>query len=156
MATLLAATLDQVHTALCAGKSSLSTRTLHGLARRYDELISAGYAANPPPARTGQSGRPSRTKPANLVHRLDVYRDDVLRFARDFTSPFTNNLAERDLRMVKLRQKISGCYRTEAGATNYLTIRSYVSTARKQSINVLGALRDLFEDKPFLPIIAQA
>jgi transposase len=156
LSTLLATTLDQVHAAKAAGKRALPTRTFNSLARRYDELISAGYAANPPPVRTGQKGRPSRTKAANLVHRLDVYRDDVLRFARDFTSPFTNNLAESDLRMVKLQQKISGCYRTEAGATNYLTIRSYVSTARKQGINVLGALRDLFEGKPFLPNIAQA
>ena len=56
--------------------------------------------------------------------------------------------------MVKLQQKISGCYRTEAGATNYLTIHSYVSTVRKQGINVLTARRDLFEGKPFLPSIA--
>jgi uncharacterized NAD-dependent epimerase/dehydratase family protein len=58
--------------------------------------------------------------------------------------------------MVKLQQKISGCYRTEAGATNYLTIRPYVSTARKQGINVLGALRDLCEEQPLLPSVAQA
>jgi transposase len=84
------------------------------------------------------------------------FRDDVLRFATDFSVPFDNNQAERDLRMVKLQQKISGCYRTEAGATNYLTIRSYVSTARKQGINVLEALRDLFEGKPFMPGVAAA
>jgi hypothetical protein len=82
-------------------------------------------------------------------------RDDVLRFASDFSSSFDNNLAERDLRMVKLQQKISGCYRTEAGATNYLAIRCYISTIRKQGINALGALRDLSEGKPFMPGVAQ-
>jgi transposase len=65
----------------------------------------------------------------------------------DFSVPFTNNLAERDLRMVTLQQKISGCYRTESGATNYLTVRSYVSTARKHGINVLDALRDAWWQK---------
>jgi len=124
LAALLLATHERVEAARAARKSALPTRTRHSLTRRYDELITAGYAANPPPVRTGQKGRPSRTKAANLVYRLDVYRDDVLRFATDFSSPFTNNLAERDLRMVKLQQKISGCYRTETGAANYLTIRS--------------------------------
>lgn len=156
LAALLLTTHERVEAARIAGRTALPARTRHSLARRYDELITAGYAANPPPVRTGQKGRPSRTKPANLAHRLDVYRDDVLRFAIDFSSPFTNNLAERDLRMVKLQQKISGCYRTEAGATNYLTIRSYVSTVRKQGVNVLGALRDLFEGQPFMPGVSQA
>jgi transposase len=156
LAALLLTTHERVEAARTAGKTGLPARTLNSLTRRYDELISAGYAANPPPVRTGQKGRPSRTKAANLVHRLDVYRADVLRFATDFSSPFTNNLAERDLRMVKLQQKISGCYRTEAGAANYLTIRSYVSTARKQGVNVLGALRDLFEGQPFMPGVSQA
>lgn len=68
-------------------------------------------------------------------------------FVTDFSVPFTNNLAERDLRMVTLQQKISGCYRTESGATNYLTVRSYVSTARKHGINVLDALRDAWWQK---------
>jgi transposase len=138
------------------GTSSLSPRTRHALTSRDDELVTAGLAANPPPSRTGHPGRPSRTTAANLAHRLELYRDDVLRFATDFTVPFDNNQAERDIRMVKLQQKISGCYRTETGATNYLTIRSYVSTARKQGVNVLGALRRLFEGQPWMPGVAQA
>ena len=125
LSAFLCATHERVEAARAAGATALPTRTLNSLARRYDELIVAGHGANPAPTRTGQPGRPSRTKAANLVHRLDLYREDVLRFATDFTSPFDNNQAERDLRMVKLQQKISGCYRTEAGATNYLTIRSY-------------------------------
>jgi transposase len=152
LATLLVATNDRVKTARENGRSALSPRTLTTLARHYDALITAGHAANAPPERTGQPGRPKRSKSANLLQRLDRYRDDVLRFATDFSVPFTNNQAERDLRMVKLQQKISGCYRTEAGATNYLTIRSYVSTARKQGVNVLGALRSLYEGNAWLPV----
>lgn len=156
LSALLVTTLDKVHVAKAAGQCSLSTRTLNSVTRRYDELVQVGLLANPPPLRTGTAGQPSRTEAANLAERLRRYRDDVLRCATDFSVPFSNNQAERDLRMVKLQQKISGCYRTEAGATNYLTIRSYVSTARKQEFNVLGALRDLFEGHPFTPGIARA
>jgi hypothetical protein len=155
LASLLVATHDKVKAARADGQSSLPTRTRRALFSRYSELVTAGLAANPPPQRTGQPGRPSRTKAANLAHRLDRHRNDVLRFATDFTSPFENNQAERDLRMVKLQQKISGCYRTEAGATNYLTIRSYVSTARKQGVNVLEALRSLFVGQAWMPGVTQ-
>jgi transposase len=78
----------------------------------------------------------------------------VLRFLDDLLVPFDNNQAERDLRMVKLQQKISGCWRTLAGAAAFLTVRSYISTARKQGLSVLGVLRRLFESNPWLPIPA--
>ena len=139
LATLLVATNDRVKTARENGAPALSARTLTVLTRHYDQLITAGYAANAPPQRTGLAGRPKRTKSANLLRRLDCCRDDVLRFATDFSVLFSNNQAQRDLRMVKLQQKISGCYRTEAGATNYLTVRSYVSTMRKQGHPVARA-----------------
>ena len=134
------------------GAPALSARTLKVLTRHYDQLITVGYAANAPPQRTGLAGRQKRTKSANLLRRLDRYRDDVLRFATDFSVPFSNNRAERDLRMVKLQQKISGCYCTEAGATNYLTVRSYVSTMRKQGHPVLTGLRQLFEGELWMPV----
>jgi hypothetical protein len=154
LATLLVDVHDKVEAARAAGRSSQPPRTRNSLTRRYDALVLAGVRANPPPNRTGQPGRPSRTKAANLPERLTRYRDD-LRFATDFSVPFSNQ-AERDQRMVKLQQKISGCYRTEAGATNYLAIRSYVSTARKQGVNVLDALRSLFEGQPFMTGVAGA
>ena len=72
----------------------------------------------------------------------------MLRFLDDVRVPFDNNQAERDLRMVKLQQKISGCWRTLAGARAFLTVRSYVSTARKHGINPLHALRQLFQGSP--------
>jgi transposase len=155
LAKLLVDIHDKVEAARDAGARSLPSRTRNALFRRYDSIVLAGVRANPLPKRTGQPGRPLRTKAANLAERLTRYRDDVLRFANDFSVPFSNNQAERDLRMVKLQQKISGCYRTEAGAANYLAVRSYVSTARKQGVNVLGALRNLFEGQPFMPGVAQ-
>jgi transposase len=74
-----------------------------------------------------------------------------LRFLEDLRVPPTNNLAERDIRMVKLQQKISGCWRTLDGAQAFLTVRSYVATARKHGVNPLAALRRLFEGNPWLP-----
>ncbi|MGE5763643.1 MAG: IS66 family transposase, partial [Mycobacterium leprae] len=85
----------------------------------------------------------------NLLDRLDGYRDDVLRFATDFRVPFENNLAERDIRMVKLRQEISGCLRTTAGATAFCALRSYLSTAAKHGRSALAVLRQLQEGQPW-------
>ena len=87
----------------------------------------------------------------NLLTRLDRYRADVLRFTVDFAVPFDNNQAERDIRMVKLQQKISGSWRTLAGAKNFCAIRSYVSTMRKHDADILGGLRQLFEGQVWLP-----
>jgi hypothetical protein len=86
-----------------------------------------------------------------LLVRLDAHRDEVLRCLDDTRVPFDNNQAERDLRMVKLQQKISGCWRTLAGAEAFLAVRSYLSTARKHGRNPLDVLRRLFEGKPWLP-----
>jgi transposase len=91
---------------------------------------------------------------ANLLARLDAHRDEVLRSLEDTRVPFDNNQAERDLRMVKLQQKISGCWRTLAGAQAFLTVRSYIATARKQGRNPLDALRRLFDGHPWLPLPA--
>jgi transposase len=115
---------------------------------RYHRLLTDGQAANPPP-RTARRGR--RSPAANLLARLDRHRDEVLRSLDDTRVPFDNNQAERDLRMVKLQQKISGCWRTLTGAEAFLILRSYVSTARKHGMNPLTALRRLFDGHPWLP-----
>jgi transposase len=93
---------------------------------------------------------------ANLLARLDAHRDEVLRSLDDWRVPFDNNQAERDLRMVKLQQKISGCWRTLAGAQAFLTVRSYIATARKHGHNPLDALRRLFDGHSWLPLPAAA
>ena len=73
------------------------------------------------------------------------FKDDIIRFLFDFSVPFDNNFSERDIRMMKLKQKISGCFRSKKGAQYFARIRSYIMTARKQGVNVFDALGDLFE-----------
>jgi transposase len=122
---------------------------------RYERLLADGQAANPPPPTIGRRrGRARRSSAARLLARLDTHRDEVLRSLDDCRVPFDNNQAERDLRMVKLQQKISGCWRTLAGAEAFLALRSYLATARKHGMNPLAALRQLFEGHAWLPASA--
>jgi transposase/uncharacterized coiled-coil protein SlyX len=122
---------------------------------RYQRLLADGQAANPPlPTLGRRRGRARRSPAANLLARLDTHRDEVLRSLDDCRVPFDNNQAERDLRMVKLQQKISGCWRTLAGAEAYLALRSYLATARKHGMNPLAALRQLFQGHAWLPASA--
>jgi transposase len=135
-----------------AGADRLQATILAGLHDRYDRILAKGRAANPPPPRPpGRRRRPKRSPAVCLLDRLDVHRDQVRRFLEDLRVPPTNNLAERDIRMVKLAQKISGCWRTLDGAQAFLTVRSYVATARKHGVNPLVALRRLFQGDPWMP-----
>jgi hypothetical protein len=151
MAGLLSDTWLTVLEAKAAEKNALSSDQLAELRTNYDAVIAAGHVANPPVAPSGRRGRTKRTKPHNLLLRLDNYADDVLRFATDFTVPFDNNLSERDVRMVKIAQKISGGFRSNEGAEAFLAFRSYLSTAAKQGVNRLEALRQLFNGEPWMP-----
>jgi transposase len=119
---------------------------------RYGRLLADGQVANPPPPATGRRRRRTRrSAAARLLTRLDAHRDEVLRSLDDTRVPFDNNQAERDLRMVKLQQKISGCWRTPAGAEAFLALRSYLATARKHGNNPLAVLRQLFQGQAWLP-----
>ena len=117
---------------------------LTGTHRSYQTVIDMGHEEHP--VTTAR-----KTKAHNLLLRLERYQPDVLRFANDFKVPFGNNQAEQDIRMVKLQQKISGCWRTTSGAQRFLTIRSYLSTARKNGIDALHALDALTAGTPWLP-----
>ncbi len=113
--------------------------------RRYDRLLEEALAFHEaqPPLRQPQPGRRGRSKRRqghNLALRLQGRKESVLRFLRDPKVPFTNNLAERDLRMMKLRMKISGCFRSAQGARDFATLRSVLSTAGKQGWNRIEAL----------------
>lgn len=111
--------------------------------RRYDAFIAAGMAfheAQPPLGKPGKRGRQPRRVGHNLLLRLLTRKQDVLRFLTDPTVPFTNNLAEQDGRMMKVQQKVSGGFRSEDGAEDFATIRSVLSTARKQGWSLLETL----------------
>jgi len=126
------------------GGQRLAGDKLAELTRGYDQLIAAGLKAPPPP----DVPEGVRKQGRNLLLRLERRKEEVLRFLIDFSVPFDNNQAERDLRMIKLQQKTSGCFRTEEGARRFCRIRSYLSTTRKQGRAVLGALEGACRGKP--------
>jgi len=132
----------------------LGQEQLRAFETRYRNVIEEGYACNPmlpPPDAKKKMGRPRKSKPRNLLERLDAHRREVLAFMYDFEVPFDNNLAERDIRMIKVQQKISGTFRSEDGAEIFCRIRSYVSTARKNAVGAFESLRRLFSGDPFVP-----
>ena len=151
LADLLVAMHVAVQDAKADGKTTLPRRRLKAYRARYDALVTEGQRLNPPPPRTGKAGRPKLGPAGALLRRLQVYVDDVLRFATDFQVPFDNNQAERDIRMVKLQQKISGGWRSQTGAKSFLAVRSYLSTARKQNQDALQVLRVLFTGNAWVP-----
>jgi len=125
------------------GKDSLSNYHYHKFNKKYDELIEQARKENPLPETTEKKrGRKKKGKILALVERLANYKASVCLFIQNFMVPFDNNQAERDLRMIKVKTKVSGCFRTEKGARDYLKIMSYVGTAHKQGCNAYEAIRN--------------
>jgi transposase len=157
LSQLLLQVKQAVADARAAGRTSLGAEQIAAFEQRYTELIGLGCQANPPPPPTGRRGRVKQSPARNLLNRLHKQQAAVLAYMYDFKVPFDNNLAERDLRMVKLKQKVSGCFRTEQGARNFCRIRSYIYTARKNGVSVLDALRKAVLGEPFYPpcLVAQ-
>lgn len=135
---------------------SLSSDRLAYFDTEYDATLQRGFQANPVPQSSAakKRGRPKQSPPKNLLDRLHKHKAGILAFMYDFDIPFDNNLAERDIRMVKLKQKISGSFRTRTGADTFSAIRSYISTVRKQGGNVIAALHDSLTGQPFIPLPA--
>ena len=110
---------------------------------------------NPPlvplPNATRKRGRKKQSKAQNLLDRLEKHEDSALSFLYDFRIPFTNNQAEQDIRMIKVKQKVSGAFRTFEGAELFATIRSYISTVRKQGRSVFQELKAAIVGDPFIP-----
>jgi len=139
------------------GLRELSESDLSEWQGRYQKVLAQGLAANPPPEGgwpKSKRGKPKQSKAKNLIDRLLLREREVLAFAYDFKVPFDNNLAERDLRMVKVQQKVSGCFRSAAGAKHFCRIRSYISTMRKQGHSAFGALKQAFCGQPLLPALS--
>ena len=118
----------------------------------YEHILRAGleYHASLPVVSKGKRGKQKQREGKNLLDRLKEKRDEVLRFMYDFAVPFTNNEGERDIRMVKLKQKIGGCLRTLQGGIIFCRIRSYISTARKQGWGILTSLANAIRGSPRL------
>jgi transposase len=156
MAVLLLEIKDEVEkTAL--ETAYLSPRTCELFAHRYDAVVNQGLEDNPysaPQNKEGQAkkrGRPKQTPAYNLLIRLKDFKPETLAFMYDFRVPFDNNQAERDIRMVKVKQKVSGGFRTLEGAQRFGSIRGYISTASKNSVNIFDAIKSAFSGIPFIP-----
>ena len=132
-------------TAMVSGKDSVTCNQL----KIFDKQYKTAYAENPLLETTEKKrGRKKKGKVLNLIGRLDNYKDSVCLFIKNFCVPFDNNQAERDSRMVKVKTKVSGSFRSMEGAQEYLTIMSYIGTARKHGINPYEAIRSALSGNP--------
>ncbi len=153
MKTLLLDSKAAVQQAHAQGWSTLHPLEVADWKAQYAALLEEGYRANPadPPPKAGKRGRRKQSAARNLLDRLSTHQEAVLLFLDNFTVPFDNSLAERDIRMVKVQQKVSGCFRSQAGAGAFCRIRGYLSTLRKQGMAVLTALEQALVGHPVFP-----
>jgi transposase len=137
---------------------SLEPEKIKDFEEKYDHIIKIGFEENPlpfiPQDQTKKPGRKRQSKSKNLLDRFADYKNDILRFMHDFDVPFENNQAERDVRMMKVQQKISGTFRSSHGADMFSRIRGYISTVKKNKISVIDAIMDAFSGRAFIPNIA--
>jgi transposase len=155
LSDLLLTLKEKVEAAKAQTPTALRVRQANAFNKEYDQLVANGLRANPPPPaknrKPGQRRRLKQSPARNFLLRLREHIEAVLAFLYDFKVPFDNNPAERDLRMMKVKQKVSGGFRSITGAQNFCQIRSYLSTARKNGLKALSALRLAFVGTPFLP-----
>ena len=138
-------------------KTPLSPERIREFEELYQRVLDKGYEENPlppiPPDAKKKRGRRAKSKPLNLIERLDTHREEALAFMYDLEVPFDNNLGERDIRMTKVKQKISGTCRSEKGAEIFCNTRSYISTAQKNSVRVFNAVLQAVKGNAFIPAL---
>ena len=143
--------LKTINIAVDQAGGQLTSKEANRYKQKYRAILKKAEVESPPPdesqRKQGQRGRLKRSKARNLLERLIHYEEDVLRFMETAYVPFTNNLAENDIRMTKVQQKISGCFRSMEGAQLFCKIRSYISTCRKQQVSASEALSLLFKSQ---------
>lgn len=136
------------------GIDSMHSDEIKAYMQRYDDIIVRGKEENAMKNSgliSEKTGKPKKGEPLNLLEKLENYSLETLAFILDFDIPFDNNLAERDLRMMKLKQKVSGCFRGDEGANMFCRVRSYISTCRKNGMRVLESLVKAIKGEPFIP-----
>jgi transposase len=153
MQALLGEIKRAVDSAKAQAQTALAPPQIADYAQRSGAILQAGLeeeSRDPSPPR-GQRGRKKQHKSKNLLDRLGQYQAETLAFMKDVAVPFDNHLAERDLRMMKVKQKVSGGFRTTPGAQAFCRIRSSLSTMKKQGHNVITALKSVFLGAPLAP-----
>jgi transposase len=160
MKTLLLDIKAAVGKARETGKKRLSLREKKEYLSRYAQIVSEAGKLYQPLKRKKYRAKTRRPRESpivaaarKLVNRLVARRDEILLFMRDFRVPFDNNQSERDLRMLKVKQKISGCFRTEKGADEFCRMRSYVSTMKKQGYEIMEAIKSVYAGKVLMPAL---
>ncbi|KKG10934.1 hypothetical protein EO92_09045 [Methanosarcina sp. 2.H.A.1B.4] len=129
--------------------------TIKDFVEKYDFILSKGFESNRPPqdseVNTSKRGKKAQSDAKNLLDRFSKYKTEVLRFVTDLRVPFGNNQAERDIRMTKVQQKISGAFRTRHGADIFFRIRGYISTLMKNDMSVINSLEAALKGEPPIP-----
>ncbi len=155
MHTLLSKMNEEVHNVKNRGEERLSKGKIEQFLHHYDAICKGAMRYYPPPEKTAKKtrGRSAQAKGKNLLDRFVKHKEEILRFSINFNVPFTNNLAERDLRMIKVKEKISGTFASFKGGEIFTRIRGYISTLKKNNRPVLEELSNVLAGKPYIPCV---